>query len=225
MKRFALVGSLVLTTSVVLAPIAMAQEDPTCAEAITALQRADTDHRAAVEADEKADEAEKADDELTRAEERLADAQSAAQAKGVAREHQTEQSADRLRGERDELREVEDRSVAQDQRLAEIDERLPLIDAVLDARDEFDLAREAAEETDERALRDEAEKTDADELERALEDARDDFNGVCINGEDDPTTTPAPTTSPAPAPEPAKDITSQVGTVPSGGVDTGGGPA
>lgn len=193
--------------------LAQAEEPANCADAITALQRADADHRAAVVADEKAAAAEKADDDLERAEGRLADAE---RDLGAANDRLTQAQA-RIDDAEPPLtgQALADATAARDDAKEDRDDARRVRDDRLNERDD---ARDLAEDTDAAALQDEADKTDAGVLKKAVDAARDDFNRICIN-EDDPTddvtTTPA---TPAPAPEVTVVI-------PNGGVNTGGGPA
>lgn len=200
--------------------LAQAEEPANCADAITALQRADADHRAAVVADEKAAAAEKADDDLERADDRLADAErDLASARDDLAQKQTRldelDGADNVVPSADDSPGAVDAKAARDEAQDEVEDLTVVRN---DRKSERDDAADLENDADASALQDEADKTDAAALKRAVDAARDDFNRICIN-EDDPTddvtTTPA---TPAPTPEVTVVI-------PNGGVNTGGGPA
>src|SRR5690606_7592950 len=212
--------------------VALAEEKPAdCGAAITAMNRADEAHRAAVEADEKAAAAEAADKAAEDAEKALEAARDAAVAAGAPSNTHTQGKLDALREELEGLPEKDTPTDADRVRRAELEEKIPLIAAVIEADKAHADAKADADRTNAAALRAEAEKTDADELKKALDEAKEDFDRLCIKtGEKtEPTNVPAPTTPPAddPADEDEDDEvirnyefnreeTSQVGEVPVG---------
>jgi hypothetical protein len=213
-KKIAVAGAvlagLVMTVG---ASVAYAEEPANCADAITTLQRADADHRAAVDADNKAAAAEKADDAVDRARDRLADAQLDLD---DANRRLNDVKADAIDSTGPDGATISD---AEQSLIDTAQDRANDAKGVRDDRqEELNDAIDLENDADADALQDEADKTDAAALKKALDDARADFNRICID-EDDPTddvtTTPV---TPAPAPE----ITV---VVPQGGVSTGGGPA
>lgn len=190
-----LAASALLTTGV---GVAQAAEPADCGEAITVMNAADVAHRDAVAADEKAAAALDADRELLRAEHRLADAKAAVEA-AIA--------ADNEAGLTEDSPATVSAKALERTRQAEADK-----------------ARVEADRTDARELGREARKTDADELKKALDDAKADFDRLCINNKpDNPEPEPADPAPADPAPTPQDDDDfSQVGVVPQGGVQTGG---
>jgi chromosome segregation ATPase len=224
-------AALALSLMTVGAGLAQAAEPANCADAITALQRADSDHRAAVAADDKAAAAEKAVDDLERAEDRLADAE---RDLAAARDTLT-RAKDRLAdlkkpgdGPDDNTTQEPGETIGSEQQIADAQSA---VDAAEDKVDDLTVVRndrleerndavDLENDGDADDLQDEADKTDAAALKKAVDEARDDFNRICID-EDDPTDDV--TTTPA-TPTPAPDVDVTVVT-PRGGVATGGGPA
>jgi hypothetical protein len=222
MRKIAVAGAVLaglIGAAGAVAPAALAQEVPTdCAAAVVALNDATAAHRAAVAADEEAADARAADLALEDAAENLADA----------KERQTLAAADVVARQQDTDEEVpgtpeHDAALAA---LADAEEILAdRTEDVEDAQEAFDAAEDDAE-TNAGALQAEADKTNAAVLEGLVDDARDDFNRLCTEGDDDADVTTTPAT-PTPAPVtvvPDVDVDVDVD-VPSGGVDTGGGPA
>jgi hypothetical protein len=220
-------AALALSLMTVGVGLAQAEEPANCADAITALQRADSDHRAAVAADDKAAAAKKADDDLGRAEDRLA----AAERDLAAARDELARANTRLAGVKADAVATDSPGgatvTAAEQTL--IDDAQAAVATAQDRVDDLTVVRndrkaerddavDLENDADADALQDEADKTNAADLKKALDAARDDFNRICIDADDptdDVTTTPA---TPAPAPE----VTV---VVPNGGVNTGGGPA
>jgi hypothetical protein len=215
LKKLAVLGAAV-ALSVMTAPLAYAADDPAnCADAITALQRADSDHRAAVAADEALADAVAAGERLEDAQDERDDAQL-----GVA-PLATEASAKDRRDEVRRLLELEedDPGFPTGEARAALEREETRLNRYIEAEQDLTRAKSDAD-ADVVALRRKADDTNAAALKTALDDARTDFNRICID-EDDPTddvtTTPA-----TPAPAPDVDVTV---VTPRGGVATGGGPA
>lgn len=225
--------------------IAVGAEPDNCADAVVALNEANVDHRAAVDADKKAADAKAADEALERAEDRL----KVAQEELEVAEFELSQIPDPPAQGEDPAK------AARDAAQKKVDDARAKVDDLTEARDN---AKKLADATDAGALQDEADKTDVVATQRVLDEARADFDRECTEGEDP---TAVPTTPPA-APADTLDCgdfsdraaaqaqldadrsdphvldadndgqacddfvygSSDVD-VPSGGVDTGGGPA
>jgi hypothetical protein len=204
-------AALALSLMTVGVGLAQAEEPANCADAITTLQRADSDHRAAVAADDKLADAVDADERLKEAQDARDDAQ-----RNVA----PIDTVTAARTERDKQQAIVDNraSTGAERRAAE--EEVAALNIYIRAEQDLTRAKNDADDVNVVDARREADKTNAGDLKKALDEARADFNRICINKDDptdDVTTTPA---TPAPAPDVHVTVVA-----PRGGVNTGGGPA
>lgn len=203
---------------------AVGAEPTNCADAVVALNEANVNQKAAVDADKAAADAKKADDALARAKDKKTDADTA-ESQAASDVDVKQDAVDALDKDGDGKADVAGDQAKLDNALVALAEaKKTLADRTRDAEDADKAladAQKLADKTDAGDLQDEADKTDVVATQRALDEARADFNRECTEGNDaaDVTTTPpTPTATPAPVtPAPVE--------VPTGPVDTGGGPA
>jgi hypothetical protein len=198
-KKTVFVAAVVLASAVMTAPVALAQEEPAdCAAAVTALNAADAAHRDAVDADRKLADAEDGDQALKDARRNLKDAEGkrdTAQAEVTRWEAELARLNEPRVSEEAAKNPAEPRKNGTPEQIAAAEKALDEANKTLRNRQDRvnDLVK-AVERAEKGAkpevteLRRKANQTDAGELQKALDAARDDFNRLC----DGVTTTPPP---------------------------------
>jgi chromosome segregation ATPase len=182
-------------------------EPANCADAVSELTEADRLHDEAVAADKAVVDAEDADQVLKDAKKDLKDAEEKLAVAQNELATVTAQPAE-TPGHEEALKAAQKK----------VDR---LTDDVKDLTEARDDAKKAADGKT-RKLREEANKTDAAAALTRLDDARDDFNRLCTEGEDDPTDN---NDSSVVEDNDSASSAPTVVVTPQGGVNTGGGPA